>query len=260
MSDYELPAEGKGYSYFERRRAIPTFGHFHGAFEFVFQKDGEQEVLVGGEKRVMRGGDACFVNGFFVHSYFPKEPTNCYIIVANRDSFERIFRVYDGKKPPRFFRFENFALLDELYGFYQKNFKNATNRQLNFDGLARILTAELAETVDFVDSDVAQRDSLICQLLVYAEENYGKDLSLCALAKKFGYSREHLSRVLHKYLAENWNGYVGRLRARRVEETLGKEKNANVLDVAFACGFESANTFYRAYKKAFGHAPRQFLT
>jgi AraC-like DNA-binding protein len=33
--------------------------------------------------------------------------------------------------------------------------------------------------------------------------------------------------------------------------------DANVLELAFDAGFESASTFYRAYKKQFGEAPRQ---
>ena len=259
MSYYELEAEEKGYSYFTRRRAVHTLAHFHGAYELVFIKDGEQQTLIGGEKRIMHRGDACFVDAFTVHSFLPGGETDCYVIVGNKESFDKIFAKYGDKKPPRFFKFDAFELLDNLYGFWKKPYQSHKNKRIVFDGAMRILTADLAERVEFVTGDTDGQEALVSRVLSYAEESFRSDLSLGALSSEFGYSREHLSRVLHKHLNENWNSYVGRLRARRAEEELSQSPDANVLDVALGCGFESANTFYRAYKKAFGHAPRQFL-
>ena len=260
MSYYELEAEGMGYSYFTRRAAVHTLPHFHGAYELVFVKDGAQEALVGGERRIMRSGDACFVDAFCVHSFLPEENTNCYVVVGNKECFDKIFAKYGEQKPPHFFEFENFDLLDNLYVFWKKPYENQRNKRIVFEGAMRILLADMAERVDFLKSESDGQGALVCRILSYAEENFSSDLSLSALSREFGYSREHLSRTLHKYLAENWNGYVGRLRARRVRDALSLDKSANVLEVALSCGFDSANTFYRAYKKAFGQAPRQFLT
>lgn len=257
MSYYELSAEEKGYTYFERRPAIPTFPHFHGAYELVLQRDGEQEVLIGGEKRTIRGGEGCFSDSFCIHSYFPKPTANCFVIVGNKECFERIFAFYGGKKPPRFFPFSNFKLLENLFELCQKPFKDPQNGRATFESAMGILLASIAEDTPFLGGETDKQGELVCKVLGYAEERFFDDLSLLALAKKFGYSHEHLSRVLHKYLSENWNGYVGRLRARKANERLMTDPRANVLDVAFACGFDSANTFYRAYKKAFGKTPRR---
>ena len=81
--------------------------------------------------------------------------------------------------------------------------------------------------------------------------------NLLALSREFGYSREHLSRILGRYLSEGWNGYVNRLRARRAEEMLSERPGENVLKIAYECGFESPNTFYRAYRREFGKSPRR---
>ena len=89
--------------------------------------------------------------------------------------------------------------------------------------------------------------------LLFASE----DLSLNALAEKFGYSREHLSRLLHGALQESWNGYIGRLRAKNTHALLTASPELSVLEAAFACGFESSNTFYRAYAKEYGHPPKR---
>lgn len=55
-----------------------------------------------------------------------------------------------------------------------------------------------------------KRSILVCEILRYAQANARGDLSLAVLSRRFGYSREHLSRLLHTYLRENWNHYVNR--------------------------------------------------
>ena len=57
--------------------------------------------------------------------------------------------------------------------------------------------------------------------------------------------------------SENWKGYINRLRVRHAEQLLRKNKTETILQIAFTCGFDSIHTFYRAYKKEFGKAPRR---
>ena len=66
MSFYELPAEGKDYFYFHLRDKVETTPHFHSAIELHFVKEGEINVIVDGEKRTLRAGDACFCDSFSV--------------------------------------------------------------------------------------------------------------------------------------------------------------------------------------------------
>ena len=97
----------------------------------------------------------------------------------------------------------------------------------------------------------------MCEILKYAQSHVEEELSLSVLSDRFGYSREHLSRILHKYLTETWNAYVNGLRVQKAEALLKADEEKNVLKIAYECGFDSQNTFYRAYKKEFGHLPRR---
>ena len=45
------------------------------------------------------------------------------------------------------------------------------------------------------------------------------------------------------------------LRARAAHTLIESNKNSSVLDIALSCGFESLNTFYRAYRRVFGKTP-----
>ena len=91
--------------------------------------------------------------------------------------------------------------------------------------------------------------TLICDILKYVDENYFEDLSIDKLSEIFGYSKGHLSRLLHKYINENWNNYLNRKRMNEFIKKRRENPNKNILDLAYEVGFNSNSTFYRTYKK-----------
>lgn len=256
MSYYEREAEEKGYFHFHRGEIGQTNPHFHGAVEFLFVRTGKIEVTVGGEKRTLGAGDACFSDAFSVHSYLRSGAEGA-VLLGARSLFTSAFHSHGNRTPPRFFRFENFDLLDTLYSLCHKGFQDPKNRYDCFEGSVRILLSVIAENTPFLSPKNSKQNGLVCDLLKYADENLADDLSLDSLSKKFGYTREHLSRILNKHLSENWTAYLNRARARRAHDLLRETPEKSVLQIAYECGFDSPNTFYRAYKKEFGVPPRQ---
>ncbi len=256
MSYYEQRADNQNYFYFYSGPRPNTTPHFHSASEFLFVEKGKQEVIVGGEKRILSAGDACFVDSFCVHSYPNPNAVSATVIVGDKQYFERAFSCFQDKRPPRFFRFENFSLLRSLQAIYDENSQNAVGRYAVFAGILGILFGAIAENTAFVSLNGDKQDALVCDILRYTESHLQEDLSLRVISHKFGYSYEHLSRLLHKYLSEHWTAHLNRLRVKRVKTLLEADPKTPVLSLAFSCGFESANTFYRAYKKEFGAPPR----
>lgn len=256
MAYYEQLAEGKRYAYFKRHCHPNTSAHFHSAVEFLFVEKGQQEVLVNGERRWLFEGEGCFCDSFQPHAYPFTKAAESTIIVCNKSCFDRLFLLFDNKIPPSFFHFDNFSLLKQLHALYTQNPQNNDGRYAIFEGIIGILVGEISKNVPFVHREQKRHETLICDILRYAEDNLCEDLSLHALSDKFGYTREHISRLLHKYLLENWTSYLNRLRVRVAHTKLQADTTASVLEIAFSCGFESANTFYRSYKKEFSHPPR----
>lgn len=253
---YELPAESNGYFLFKKAEDIGAKAHFHGAIEFLFVMDGERKVTVGDTTKILSAGDGCFVDGFILHEYQCGGDGVCYALLGNSSYFEPFFSVANGK-PPTFFTFNNFDLLENLYLLCKKPYKNLQISQTVFLGAMQLLLAEISNQTPFTAQKQNKETILICEILRYAENNLTENLSLINLAKKFGYSHEHLSRLLHTHLFESWNSYVNRLRVRKAHNLLsGKNLNqTSVLQIAYDCGFNSSNTFYRAYKKEFGVSP-----
>lgn len=256
MSYYEQFADGKEYFHFQRREAEVS-AHFHSAIEFLFVEKGEQLVTLGGETRLLKSGEACFADSFCLHAYKYEKGNVCHVVVGDKSYFEKQFSRRASMRPPRFFRFDDFALLNDLRLRLEKPFHDENNKKATFEGAMCLLLAEIGERVPFVKAEKDLQGELVCDILSYAEREPESDLSLRALAKKYGYSHEHLSRVLHKYLAENWNSFVSRIRLKKAKTLLEERKDKSVLSIAYECGFESPNTFYRAYKREYGTLPRR---
>lgn len=257
MSFYETGAEQKNYFLIGERGLVETPAHFHSAMEIHFVEEGSLDIILDGEKRTLQAGDACFCDSFTVHAIPKPKQAKSYHLVGLKTAFDHAFSLFDEKLPPRFFRFENFELLRYLLNVCSKNKQNEQGRYASFTGTLLILLGEISQTTPFIPRVLERKNSLVCNLLSYAEEKPQEDLSLAALANKFGYSREHLSRILHKYLSGSWNEHVNRLRVQKANFLLSQNPEATVLEVAYACGFESPNTFYRAYKREFGKAPKR---
>ena len=257
MSFYEITAEQKNYFLFEERTLIKTPAHFHGAMEIHFVEEGSLDIILDGERRTLHAGDACFFDSFTLHAIPKPEAAKSYYLVGSKEVFDSTFSLFEGKTPPRFFRFDDFPLLRFLMEICNQSTKNDEGRYATFTGSVRILLGKIFQNTPFVPRSLDGKNTFICNLLNYAEENPQEDLSLFALSKKFGYSREHLSRILHKYLLENWNTYINRLRVRKAERLLSQNPESNVLEIAYACGFDNPTTFYRAYNKEFGKPPRK---
>ena len=81
MSFYELAAEDLQRFYFEQRGTSETPPHFHGAVEFHFVEDGEQEIIVDGQRKIMQRGAACFCDSFSVHQLSGLKGNSAYCLL-----------------------------------------------------------------------------------------------------------------------------------------------------------------------------------
>ena len=64
--------------------------------------------------------------------------------------------------------------------------------------------------------------------------------------------------ILNKFLGESWNSYVNRIRAYKAQNILYYNPNKSISEILYECGFNSPNTFYRAFIREFGIHPRVY--
>ncbi|MDE6398455.1 MAG: AraC family transcriptional regulator [Clostridiales bacterium] len=256
MDVYETRADNSGYFLFHHRAIKITYAHFHSAYEFIFMESGELEVVLDGKELVLHAGECLFVKSLSVHAYKSTGENKAYIILGDASCFKEYLSPASRETFPEVFAFDDFPFLQNLHDLCN-GMQDSKGAYVAFRGAMKILAATLAQSVPFVRRTENKDSALICKVLRYAQTNPQADLTLGSLGNAFSYSKEHLSRVIHKYLRENWNTYVNRLRVHAVKKMMDENgESASVTQFVYDCGFESLSTFYRAYKREFGVAPK----
>lgn len=94
-------------------------------------------------------------------------------------------------------------------------------------------------------------------LLVYIQANLDGDLSLALLGRKAGLSAFHLQRVFKAAIGDTPKAYTSRLRLERGAFRLLVHES-NLVDIALECGYQSHETFVRAFRRRFGRPPSEY--
>jgi len=95
----------------------------------------------------------------------------------------------------------------------------------------------------------------INRVMDYVNQNLCADLSLKTLADMAHFSPFHFHRIFKNTTGETLNQYVNRVRIERAMDLLRSDSQIRIIDAAFACGYESAEGFSRAFKKRYGFPP-----
>jgi putative ABC transport system permease protein len=97
---------------------------------------------------------------------------------------------------------------------------------------------------------------------IIKEKRYYEDpeISLGSLAEKLGLTTHELSRVLNSALKKSFNDFINEY---RVQEAIRKMQDPaydhiTLMGIAYDCGFNSNNTFYRAFREVTGKTPAEY--
>ena len=87
------------------------------------------------------------------------------------------------------------------------------------------------------------------------------ELSLTQVAKQLRTNPTIISKVINQGFQLNFNDFVNNYRIEAVKEKLktGEQKTQTLLGIAYDCGFNSKATFNRAFKKATGKSPKEWI-
>ncbi|MCA9927299.1 MAG: AraC family transcriptional regulator [Anaerolineales bacterium] len=94
-------------------------------------------------------------------------------------------------------------------------------------------------------------------ILVHIQTHLAENLSLDIVAQLADLSPFHFHRLFQESIGETLKQYTERLRLERAAYLL-RLRDETILDVALNCGFQSHETFTRAFKRHFNTTPRRF--
>ncbi len=127
-----------------------------------------------------------------------------------------------------------------------------------------------AEVVEFENTTVQAKEDdhfisewkpIIKQLLEEGKVYEDPELSLTQLAKALKTNPSVLSKVINQGFGQNFNDFINDYRIAAVKQKLqaGEHKTQTLLGIAYDCGFNSKATFNRAFKKATGVTPKEWV-
>ena len=119
----------------------------------------------------------------------------------------------------------------------------------------------IAQTYPTLTEDIGTNGNtaLMAETVSYIRENIDADLTLHALAARASMSEAHFSRTFKVYSGIGLREYVTRSRVIRVIALMQANPDSNIIDIAFACGFNTSSGFYRAFESVTGTSPRAFV-
>jgi AraC-like DNA-binding protein len=126
---------------------------------------------------------------------------------------------------------------------------------------------EIIEIESEIETDTTPDKSLIdwkqkiLGLLQHEKAYEDPELSLTQVAKQLQTNPSVISMAVNKGFGLNFNDFVNQFRIERVKQMLeqGEHKKQTLLGIAFECGFNSKATFNRAFKKATGLSPKEWI-
>lgn len=106
-------------------------------------------------------------------------------------------------------------------------------------------------------STKGQHQLLVESLSEWIEQNLDKRIVIDDIAERAGYSKWYLQRLFKEVTGDNLASYVRRRRLMRAAAEL-KRTDKKIMDITLQYGFDSQQTFTRAFKRRFGTSPGLF--
>ena len=274
---YKEPDMPFRYYYSDYSKGFPGFTiHWHDEIEVMYIVKGKGTFLIDDEEHLVTEGDIVYISPRLIHSGQAIDNNNfitiCYVIDINyllslsgehnTDKYissldeQKISKTIIKPKDPGYKAIKNcLHLIDlctvdkgiayqleikmQLYSFFALLYKNgyfSVNNTKTFD---------------------RESEELVKKAINYIQANYNKQLTVNEIAKHVGLSPSHFMSVFKQHTKLTCIKYINSYRLN-IAETILKETDESVLQIAQDCGFNNLSLFNREFKKSYFSTPTQY--
>ncbi|MEP5012532.1 MAG: helix-turn-helix domain-containing protein, partial [Marinomonas sp.] len=106
-------------------------------------------------------------------------------------------------------------------------------------------------------ANIGTRNEKLLHIIAHFQDHLEDDIDLDDLTNTLGVSRRQIERLFRTHLDTTPRRYLQELRLHRARILLA-ETDMPVVDVAIACGYESAGNFSKRFRETFGISPHKF--
>lgn len=246
--------------------------HWHADLEFILVLDGAMEYFVNGQTIYIEKGNGIFVNSRRLHYGFSKDETDCSFIVAavhpvllgegtytgkayleekfgsNTDDFILLERGIPWQQEALF-------LMNEMYDEMHKSTRNP----IRLLSQASALCASMGDQVKQVSNHLANDQSwmAVWKMTEFVHQKYDLKITIDDIALAGNVCRSRCCELFGKYLSQTPNTYLNRYRIQKSCDML-RETKRSMVEIAMACGFQSASYFSYTFRREMGCVPQDY--
>lgn len=229
--------------------------HFHSHIEICLVTDGELEVWINDQRKILKKGEISVAWSYDAHAYYAPENARSISAIIPPHLFEEFLPLLKNRHASYPFLSDP-VLFEELYDLMKK--LSACKEELTCKGYVYVILGTLIKNMNFEESPVHSDRRLSSKVLMYMNEHFHEKINLSDVAHALGYSPNHMSLMFKNTMRLTFNQYLALLRLRETV-ILMREGEKSITDCAFESGFQSLRSFYRAFQSEYGCTPKEFL-
>ena len=243
-------------------RDIYTFLHWHQNIELSVTTRGRILSLIGNENRVCEEGDLVIINNGVIHANHWVDLQDVYegVVVQIGKSFidDWLGKNVYLKLPETP---EGYQALRETLIALRRTCEKEGSELEQMEQLFHLMRILKEHCID--DRPGARKNGKIkvefTEILKYMDDRYQEPLSLNSTADEFHYTPEYLSRLFRENTGFTYHAYLQNVRLLHSLDSMQREPERKLLDVALENGFPNARSFIQTFKLTFGCTPSVWL-
>ena len=246
----EATRDFPSYFHAEKYESIGYKPHLHRNLEIYCVIKGSSHITINDREYNLTEGQGVVINSMQIHSYQNSEGTVVSFLLVGTKFLQLFNSVYPERVlPESLFNSEANKPILQLIN-------DITEKYDDFDvfeamGYSNLLIHYIVKAYGTESAKKGSKKFIFSEIIQYIYDHYTEDLSLASLSEQFNYAPRSLGHLFSKYVRMDIRNFINSVRVEKVIEMKDNPENSNktILDLAVECGFNSASSFYRAYRK-----------
>lgn len=227
--------------------------HFHKSYEIVLVVQGLLECSVGEQTVMLGAGELALCLPYQPHSYRPGKDCRYWVCVFSEEYVRFFAKQMKGKTGSEC----RFVCSDTVLQYIQGTLmQEAELSEYMIKSCLYALCAEYLRCVPVVESNQDKTQHLHT-IISFIEEHYTENITLSNIAELLGYDYHYVSRYFHSVFHMTFRELLNVYRLERAVQLMD-ETDQKLVEIAYACGFQSLRTFNRCFHAHFGISPSRF--
>ena len=246
----EATRDFPSYFHAEKYETIGYKLHQHRNIEIYCVIKGSAHVIINDREYNITAGQGVVINSMQIHSYQNSEGTIVSFLLIGTKFLQLFNALYPDRVLP-----ESLYDVDANKPIF-KLINDIAEKYDDFDafegmGYSNLLIHHIVNAYGTESAKKGSKKFIFSEIVQYIYDHYNEDLSLTSLSEQFNYAPRSLGHLFNKYVQMDIRNFINSVRVEKVLEMKEYPENSNktILDLAGECGFNSASSFYRAYKK-----------